>query len=109
MPYLLLINHSFYICPVSNFKRIVLYLKPYRGLAGLNFVFNVFTAVFSLFSVVMVIPLLQLIFNQVPDVTVKPVLTANANSILQYIKYVVHFEIVNAIRQFLHQKCKINF
>jgi ABC-type multidrug transport system fused ATPase/permease subunit len=77
---------------VSNFKRIVSYLKPYRGLAGLNFVFNVFTAVFSLFSVVMVIPLLQLIFNQVPDVTEKPALTANANSILQYIKYVLSSE-----------------
>jgi subfamily B ATP-binding cassette protein MsbA len=61
-------------------------------LAGLNFVFNVVSALFSLFSVVMVIPLLQLIFNQVPDVTDKPKLTANANSILQYIKYVLSTE-----------------
>lgn len=77
---------------MSNFKRIVSYLRPYTGLGALNFFFNVLTAVFSLFSVVMVIPLLQLIFNQVPDVTEKPVLTANANSILQYIKYVLSTE-----------------
>ena len=47
---------------------------------------------FSLFSVVMVIPLLQLIFNQVPDVTERPVLTVNANSILQFIKYTLSTE-----------------
>ena len=77
---------------MSNLSRIISYLKPYKGLAGLNFFFNVFSAVFSLFSVVMVIPLLQLIFDQVPDVTEKPALTANANSILQYIKYVLSTE-----------------
>jgi subfamily B ATP-binding cassette protein MsbA len=77
---------------VSNFKRIVGYLKPYSSLAGLNFVFNVFSAVFSLFSVVMVIPLLQLIFNQVPDVTERPIVTVNANSILQFIKYTLSTE-----------------
>lgn len=40
----------------------------------------------------MVIPLLQLIFNQVPEVNEKPTITVNANSILQYIKYVLSTE-----------------
>jgi subfamily B ATP-binding cassette protein MsbA len=81
-----------YICIVSNFSRVVSYLRPYRSLAVLNFIFNAFSALFSLFSVVMVIPLLQLIFNQVPEVTEKPILTVNANSILQFIKYTLSEE-----------------
>jgi ABC-type multidrug transport system fused ATPase/permease subunit len=74
---------------VSNFARIVRYLKPYRSLAILNFFFNTLSAVFSLFSIVMVIPLLQLIFNQVPEVTVRPAAGMSANSILEYIKYIL--------------------
>ncbi len=77
---------------MSNFSRIVRYLRPYRSLAVMNFVFNALSAVFSLFSVVMVIPLLQIIFNQVPEETQRPVLTANANSILQFIKYILSTE-----------------
>ena len=77
---------------MSNFSRVVAYLKPYRSLAVLNFVFNGLTVVFSLFSIVMVIPLLQLIFNLVPDVTDKPELTVNAKSILEYMKYILSLE-----------------
>ena len=74
---------------MSNFSRIVSYIKPYRWLAAINFLFNALSAVFSLFSIVMVIPLLQLIFNQVPEVTQKPTLGVNAKSILEYIKYLL--------------------
>jgi subfamily B ATP-binding cassette protein MsbA len=77
---------------VSNFSRIVRYLRPYRTLAGLNFVFNALSAVFSLFSIVMVIPLLQLIFNQVPDVTVKPDVSISARSLLEYVKYLLSMQ-----------------
>jgi ABC-type multidrug transport system fused ATPase/permease subunit len=40
-----------------------------------------------MFSVVMVIPLLQLLFGQVPDVTDKPEFQWNATSVLDLIKY----------------------
>ena len=63
------------------------YLRPYHSLALSNFLFNILSAVFSLFSVVMIIPLLQLIFNQVPEVTEQPIWSVNANAILQYIKW----------------------
>jgi ABC-type multidrug transport system fused ATPase/permease subunit len=65
---------------------------PYRLLAALNFFFNGLSVVFSLFSIVMVIPLLQLIFNLVPDVTTRPVLTVNAKSLLEYIKYLLSMD-----------------
>ena len=77
---------------MSNFSRIVRYLKPYRSLAVLNFAFNALSAVFSLFSIVMVIPLLQLIFNQVPDVTEKPAVGFGAKGLLEYIKYLLSIE-----------------
>lgn len=53
----------------------------------MNFAFNAFSAVFSLFSVVMVIPLLQLIFGQVPEETARPALSFSATAILQLIKF----------------------
>lgn len=77
---------------MSNFSRIVRYLKPYRSLAVLNFAFNALSALFSLFSIVMVIPLLQLIFNQVPDVTEKPAVGFSAKGLLEYIKYLLSTE-----------------
>lgn len=77
---------------MSNFSRIVRYLKPYRSLAVLNFFFNALSSVFSLFSIVMVIPLLQLIFNQVPDVTERPTVGISAKSLLEYVKYILSTE-----------------
>lgn len=71
----------------SPFKRIILYLRHNLGYAFLNLFFNVLSAFFSMFSVVMVIPLLQLLFGQVPDVTVKPEFNWNAASVLDLIKY----------------------
>lgn len=63
------------------------YLKPFGGLAVLNLVCNLLAAVFSLFSVVMVIPLLQLIFNQVPEITQRPAFSLHATAILDTIKF----------------------
>lgn len=71
----------------SPFKRIIYYLRHNLGYAFLNLFFNVLSAFFSMFSVVMVIPLLQLLFGQVPDVTVKPEFNWNASSVLDFIKY----------------------
>jgi ABC-type multidrug transport system fused ATPase/permease subunit len=83
---------NFIECNLSLIIRIIRYLMPYRLLAALNFFFNGLSVVFSLFSIVMVIPLLQLIFNLVPDVTTRPVLTVNAKSLLEYIKYLLSMD-----------------
>ena len=71
----------------SPFKRIIFYLRHNLGYAFLNLFFNVLSAFFSMFSVVMVMPLLQLLFGQVPDVTEKPEFQWNATSVLDLIKY----------------------
>lgn len=71
------------------FLRIVAYVKQYSGYTLLNLLFNILSAFFSLFSVVMVIPMLQLLFGQVPDVTEKPQAGYSASSILEWIKYLL--------------------
>lgn len=68
------------------------YLLPFKRLAVVNLICNILSAVFSLFSVVMVIPLLQLVFNQVPDTLQKPAFSLNANVILDNIKFLISEE-----------------
>lgn len=58
----------------------------------MNFLFNLLSIVFSLFSIVLVIPLLQLIFNLVPDVTTEPHVGLSAKALLEYIKYLLSHE-----------------
>ncbi len=42
--------------------HVLSYLKNYKGLAALNVIFNLLSAIFSLFSITLVIPFLNLIF-----------------------------------------------
>ncbi|NQY66480.1 MAG: ABC transporter ATP-binding protein [Flavobacteriales bacterium] len=48
---------------MKSFLKVIAYLKPYTGLAGLNILFNVLFTVFSLFSLVILIPFLDTIFD----------------------------------------------
>lgn len=72
---------------MSSFKRILSYLQKYLLNAGLNVLFNVLSAFFSIFSIVMVIPLLQLLFGQVPEVTQRPEFRLQATAVLDWIKF----------------------
>ena len=78
---------------MKNLVRILSYLRKYSALAALNVLFNVLTVVFSLFSVVMVIPFLQLLFKEIPPVMQKPQFALSANYILEYLKFVLSQEI----------------
>jgi subfamily B ATP-binding cassette protein MsbA len=48
---------------MKRFQRIVGYIKPYWFYAVLNILFNVLSAFFALFSFVMAIPFLRILFN----------------------------------------------
>lgn len=48
---------------MGGFLRILAYLKRYKGLTFLNVLFNIFTVVFGLFSIAMLIPFLSLLFE----------------------------------------------
>lgn len=77
---------------MKNLFRILSYLRPYSGYGGLNILFNILTVFFSLFSVVMIIPFLQLLFEKI-RVTAPPEFHFNASWFLDYLRYVLSEEI----------------
>jgi len=58
---------------MSNFKKIVPFIYPYKKYALLNIFFNVLYALFSTLSFVALIPMLQVLFDKTKQNTVKPV------------------------------------
>lgn len=58
---------------MSNFKKIVPFIYPYKRYAFLNIFFNVLYALFSTLSFVALIPMLQVLFDKNKQITVKPV------------------------------------
>ncbi|PBJ13679.1 ABC transporter ATP-binding protein [Flavobacterium sp. ACN6] len=60
---------------MSNFKKIVPFIYPYKKYAFLNIFFNVLYALFSTLSFVSLIPMIQVLFDQTKRNTVKPVYT----------------------------------
>jgi ATP-binding cassette, subfamily B, bacterial MsbA len=55
---------------MRTFLQIVSYIKPYWKSALLNVVFNILSAFFALFSFIMVIPFLRILFNKQETVTI---------------------------------------
>jgi ATP-binding cassette, subfamily B, bacterial MsbA len=68
---------------MSNFKKIVPFIYPYKKYAFLNVFFNVLYALFSTLSFVALIPMLQVLFDKTKQNTVKPVF----NGILELKQY----------------------
>jgi subfamily B ATP-binding cassette protein MsbA len=58
---------------MSNFKKIVPFIYPYKKYAILNIFFNVLYALFSTLSFVALIPMLQVLFEKGKTITTKPV------------------------------------
>src|SRR3954464_13042914 len=83
-----------YICPnMKNLLRILSYVRSYSASALLNVLFNILTVVFSLFSVVMIVPFLQLLFGKIPFVVDKPEFQFTATYLFAYLKYILGNEI----------------
>ncbi len=81
---------------MKKFYRILAYIKPYYGYAGLNVIFNLLTIVFSLFSFALLIPFLNLLFGINELVTEKPVFEFNTDSLLNYLNYQISQVIVTS-------------
>ena len=58
---------------MSNFKKIVPFIYPYKKYAFLNIFFNVLYALFSTLSFVSLIPMIQVLFDQTKRNTIEPV------------------------------------
>lgn len=72
---------------MKKFYRVLAYIKPYKGYAGLNILFNLLTTVFSLFSFTLLVPFLNLLFGQEELVNVKPEFEYTTRSFLDLLNY----------------------
>jgi subfamily B ATP-binding cassette protein MsbA len=72
---------------MSGFWKILRYVKVYSTYAALNIAFNILSVIFSLVSISMVIPFLDLLFKPAPVFDGKPDLAISAASIMLTIQY----------------------
>lgn len=91
---------------MKNLRRILGFLRGYKGLAAINIIANIFTVIFSFFSIAMLVPFLQLLFKQVDMVTVAPTPSFTASYFLDYMKYTMSQEMVrNGVSAALAKLC----
>jgi subfamily B ATP-binding cassette protein MsbA len=74
---------------MKKFNRVLAYVKPYLGYAGLNFFFNILTIIFSLLNFALLIPFLNLLFGVTELVTVKPEFHLSTQGLLDYLNYYI--------------------
>jgi len=72
---------------MKRFSIILRYLKDQRRNIILYFLFNLLSIVFSLVSLAMLAPFLQLLFGKEKLLDVEPTFSFSANGVLEYIKY----------------------
>ncbi len=74
---------------MKRFKIIAGYVKPYWYFATLNILFNVLSAFFALFSFVMAIPFLRILFETQTMVTEKVPFVLDMDTVQQFFNYYV--------------------
>lgn len=72
---------------MKQFFRLLKYLIPYQLNVVLNIIFNLLSVLFSLVSIVMLIPFLQLLFGKIPPVTVEPQFVLSPNYVINFFEY----------------------
>ncbi len=72
---------------MKRFSTILKYLNDQKGYVVLYFVVNLLSVLFSLVSLTMLVPFLQLLFGKEKAVEKMPSLNFSASSVLEYIKY----------------------
>ncbi len=74
---------------MKNLKKIWKYIKPYKWNAIGNITFNIFQIIFSLSALVLVIPFLNILFNQQEAVSVLPKFNYSLESLNQIFNFYV--------------------
>ena len=74
---------------MKSFKKILRYTLKYWEKAVLNAVFNISSILFSLVSMIMIAPFLQLLFGNQELITEKPSLTLSTDSIADYFNFLL--------------------
>lgn len=78
---------SYYSITMKKFARILRYLADKKGNIVLYFVFNLLSILFSLASLAMLAPFLQLLFGKEKLVNVAPTFSWSASGLMNYLKY----------------------
>src|ERR1700676_1536373 len=74
---------------MKRFSTILKYLSDQKGYVVLYFILNLLSVLFSLVSLTMLVPFLQLLFGKEKIVEQMPHLAFSLSSVLDYIKYVL--------------------
>ena len=82
-----------YLYGVQSFLRILFYIKSYWWAGVLNILFNIFSIVFSLVSILMLIPFLELLFDRTPLVIDAPLFSINPSYIKEQFYYLMSRQI----------------
>ncbi len=69
------------------FKTVLNYIRPYRSKVFFNILFNILTAIFSLFSLTLLIPFIGMLFENKDFITQKPELTLDSKALLDTFYY----------------------
>lgn len=72
-------------------SKVMRFLKPYISKVGLSIGFNTLSIFFSLFSLTLLAPVLQILFNQQEPVTIRPEFQMKASAIAAYFNYYVSY------------------
>ena len=75
---------------MTQLRRLLKYLRGYRRNILLNIISNILMALFTVVSIPAIIPFLQILFDQAPDVLQKPKVS-NFGSLLEYCQYQISF------------------
>ena len=74
---------------MKRFSTILKYLSDQKGYVALYFILNLLSVLFSLVSLTMLVPFLQLLFGNEKMIDQMPRVTFSASSVLDYIKYIL--------------------
>ncbi|MFA4852201.1 MAG: ABC transporter ATP-binding protein [Bacteroidales bacterium] len=74
---------------MKNLRKIAHFIRPYKKYAVLNVVFNILSTIFSLVSLTLVIPFLQLLLSKVALVTSVPEFTFSIGSLIEYFYFIL--------------------
>lgn len=80
---------------MKRFSRIFFYLRNQKGRIGLYVLFNFLSIIFSLVSLAMLAPFLQLLFNIEGLITEEPVFSFTSSGIINYLKYLLSYLILH--------------
>ena len=85
---------------MSPLKRILAFAKPHQKYLFLSIFFNLLYSVFQIFSVLVMLPVLQMIFNVDQEKITKPVYSGKFSEYFSYIKTSAFYNIQESITEY---------